>query len=82
MFSHTDRTNSRTTTTVRNCEGLMKIQVTNVCPDITRTCESNLRIHIRTIHIDLSAVIVCQLCNFFDIRIEESISRRISDHHC
>ncbi|MNT74366.1 hypothetical protein D3C72_2131790 [compost metagenome] len=74
MFSHTDWTNTRTTATVRNCKSLVKIQVTNVCPDIPRTCESNLRIHIRTVHINLPAVIVRQLCNFFDIRIEESVS--------
>ena len=82
MRSNTNRAHARTTTSVRNSEGLVQVQVTNICANVTRIGKSNLSVHVRTVHVYLSAVGVNDICNFIDGFLEYTVCRRISNHQC
>ena len=53
-YLHSNGSHSRTTTTVRNAEGFVQVQVTNIGSIITRSTEANLCIHVCTIQVHLS----------------------------
>ena len=80
-LGHTDRTTTRTTTTVRDSEGLMQVEVTDVCTDEARVSKTYLSIHIRTIHVDEGSAIMDTLTEVDDIRLEDPVRTGISDHH-
>jgi len=48
--------NTWSTTTVRNGEGLMQIQVTNIGTDGSQRGQDQVSIHVGTIYIDLSTM--------------------------
>ena len=80
-LGHTDRTTTWTATTVRDSEGLMQVEVTDVCSDEARVSKTYLSIHIRTIHIDEGSAIMDTLTEIDDIRLEDPVRTGISDHH-
>mmetsp|Transcript_25785 Transcript_25785/g.74613 ORF Transcript_25785/g.74613 Transcript_25785/m.74613 type:complete len:257 (+) Transcript_25785:401-1171(+) len=70
--SDSDRSHARSSTTVGNAEGLVKIQVTNIGTDQTRAREADLGIHVGAIHIHLTAGLVDGLDDFLDRLLENS----------
>src|ERR1700730_6445197 len=65
---------------VRDTKSLMQIQVTNIRTKVSRTAESNKRIHIRPVHIDLAPMAMDYLAELPDSLFEDTMGRRIGDH--
>ncbi len=80
MLCNTNRTDAWSATTVGDGERLMQIQMAHVSTDCGRTCESDLRIHIRAIHIYQTAVCVDNRTNLFDGLFKDPVCGRIGDH--
>ena len=80
-LGHTDRAATRTATTVGDSEGLMQVEVADVCSDEARVGKTYLSVHIRTIHIDEGSAIMDALTEVDDIRLEDPVRTGISDHH-
>ena len=80
MGGHTDGSDPRASSTVRDAKGLVKIQVTNVCTDPARRGEPDLSVHVGTIHVNLSAVRMSQRTNFCNGLFEHAMRGRIGDH--
>ena len=80
-LSHTDRATTRTTTTVRDSEGLMQVEVTDVCTDEAWVGKTYLSIHVRTIHVDEGSAIMDALTEVDDVRLEDPVRTGVGDHH-
>ena len=80
MLRNTNRTHAGTTSTVRDGKCFMQIQVAYIGTDHTRTGESHLSIHVGTVHVDLTTVIMNDLGDFFDTFLVYSMSGRIGHH--
>ena len=66
---------------MRDSEGLMQVEVTDVCTDEARVGKTYLSIHVRTIHVDEGSAIMDALTEVDDIRLEDPVRTGISDHH-
>ena len=53
----------------------------DVSTDISGIGEADLCVHIRTVHIDLTAGIVNSIYDITDARLEDTVSRGVGDHH-
>src|ERR1700749_2575763 len=80
FFGYTDRPHAGTATAMRNGKSLVQIQVTDVGADQSRAGESNLSVHIGSVHIDQTAIIMDSLADILNAFFENSVSRGISDH--
>ena len=54
---HADRPHARSAAAVRNRKRLVQVQVADVGADRRRTREPDLRVHVRAVHVDLTAVL-------------------------
>jgi hypothetical protein len=52
VLSNTDGSHTGSTATVRNTEGLVKVQVANISANVTRAAKSDLSIHVGSIHVN------------------------------
>ena len=68
-----DRTHARTPTSVRDAEGLVEVEVADVRADVSWTAETDLSVHVRTVHVDLSAVSVDELADAFHLDFEDTV---------
>jgi hypothetical protein len=64
MRCHPNRTNTRPTTTVRDAEGLVQIEVADISPKGARPAEPNLSVQIGSIEIDLPTVLMHERTDF------------------
>ena len=80
MSRDTDRAHPGSATAVRNAKGLMEIQMADVRPDITRAAESDLRIHVRAVHVDLAAMRMHDLAHPPHALFKDTVCRGIGDH--
>ena len=58
MLRHANRPHAGSTTSVGNGKGFVQVQVANIGPDVTRTREPNLCVHVSAVHVNLAAVLV------------------------
>ena len=65
---------------MRDAEGLVEIQVTDIRPDVTGAAEPDLGVHVCSIHVDLTSRLVDHGADFLDSGLEDAMSRRIGDH--
>lgn len=72
--------NTRATTAVGNTEGLVKVQVANVSTESSRRSKTNLSIHVGTVHVDLTAVLVDKIASLADTRLKDTESAGVCDH--
>ena len=72
--------NTRTTTAVRHSEGLVKVQVAYVSTDIAGVGQTNLCIHICTVHIYLATSIVNSIYDLADTALEYAVCRGVGNH--
>src|SRR5437016_3210960 len=77
---HTNGAHAGTATAVRNCKCLMEVQVTNISANEAGSREAHLCVHVRTVHVYLSAVLMHYLRNFLYRLFEYPIRRRVGDH--
>ena len=80
MLSDADRADARTAATMRDAEGFVEIQMANIGSKISGAAETNLRIHIRTVHVNLTTSSVDEIANIADAFLENTVSRGIGDH--
>src|ERR687885_1248582 len=70
----------RSTAAVGNTEGFVQIQVTDICPNIPRTAQTHLSIHIRPVHVNLPTMGMDNLTDFPNSLFKYTVSRGISNH--
>ncbi len=80
MFRHANRANTRTTAAMRDAEGLVQIHVADVRADIGRPRQTDKRIEVRAVEIDLAAIVMHNLAEGFDAFLEHAIGGRIGNH--
>ncbi len=79
-FGYKHRPHSRTTASVRDGKGLVKIKMTDIGTDMSRTRKSDLGIHVGSVHINKSAVPVDYLHHGINPGFKHSVCRRIGYH--
>jgi hypothetical protein len=80
MLLNSDRANTGTTTAVGNTEGLVEVEMTDISTNVTGAAETNLSVHVGTVHIDKTAMLVDKITDLLNLRLEDSESRGISNH--
>ena len=80
MFRHANRSDARSAAAVRNAKRLVQIQMADVRADVRRAAQADLRVHVRAVHINLSAVGVDDFANFLDGFLKHAVRGRIRDH--
>ena len=80
VLGHTDRPNARPATSVRNCEGLVQVEVTHIGTDAARIGQAHLCIHVGTVHIDLSAMRMDERGDLLNGFLIHTVRRRIGHH--
>ena len=80
MFFNSNWSHSRTTSSVRNAESFVKVQVADISPEIPRGSQTNLGIHVGSVQINLTAESVYCVNRGPHGVLVDSVSRRISDH--
>ena len=71
MLTHGDGTHSGTTTALRNTEGLVQIEMTDISPEGSWPAEADLGIEIGAIQIHLSAMVMNQAADLTDSGLED-----------
>lgn len=66
---------------MRDAEGFVEIQMANISSEIAGAAETDLRIHIRAVHVNLTASGVDEIANITDAFLENTVRRGIGDHH-
>ncbi len=51
-----DRSHARAAAAVRDAERLVQVEVAHVRADVAGAADADLRVHVRAVHVDLSAV--------------------------
>lgn len=80
MLSNTDWAHAWSSSSVWNGEGLMQIQVTNVGSQVSRRSVSDKSVHVGSIEINLTSVLVDQIVDFPDFHIVNASCRWECDH--
>ncbi|MCY1378787.1 hypothetical protein D9M69_664500 [compost metagenome] len=80
MLGHANRTNTRTAAAMRNAEGLVQVHMANVSANIARTSETNERIEVCTVEIDLTTIVVDDFAESLDAFFEHAVGGRIGNH--
>ena len=75
-----DIPDTRASSTVRNGEGLVEVQVADIATTGRRVRETNLSVQIGTIQIHLTAVVVDDLASILDTGLEDAEGRGVGDH--
>src|SRR6056300_707442 len=80
MLRYSNRTDSGATSSMRNAERLVEIQMADISADRTRTAKSDLRIEVSPVHVNLTTVLMNTLANFDDAFLKHSMRGWIGDH--
>ena len=56
MFGNADRADSGTAAAMRDAKRFVKIEMANIGADVARPAKADLRVHVRPVHINLTAV--------------------------
>lgn len=75
-----DRTNTRATTTVGDTEGLVEVQMADISTDVTRAAETDLGVHVGTVHVDETTVLVNKVAHLLDLGLENTKGTGVGDH--
>ena len=80
MFGDPDRPHAGTAAAVRNAERLVQVEMADVRADVAWAAETDLRVHVRAVHVNLPAVVVDDATDLFDGRFEDAVGRRVRHH--
>mmetsp|Transcript_800 Transcript_800/g.1428 ORF Transcript_800/g.1428 Transcript_800/m.1428 type:complete len:333 (+) Transcript_800:829-1827(+) len=78
--SDSDASNSRSSSTVRDAEGLVEVQMTDVSTDSSRTSKAHLGIHVGTVHVNLSSSVVDGVADFDNRLFKDTKGGRVGNH--
>ena len=73
-------TYARPSSTVRNCESLMKVEVRNICAKFSGLSYSDKCIEVCTVNVDLSPSVVNESTDLTYCSLENTVSRWVCDH--
>ncbi len=80
VLRHADRTHARAAATMRNGEGLVQVEMAHVGANRRRAGKPHLRVHVGSVHVDLSAVLVHDVADGADLVLEYAVGRRVGNH--
>jgi hypothetical protein len=81
VFGNADRADSRAAAAVRNAEGFVEIQMADIRPEIARAAKTDLGVHVRTVHINLTASGMGDVANLADSLFENTVRGGVCNHH-
>ncbi|CAB4590656.1 unannotated protein [freshwater metagenome] len=74
--------NTGTATTVRNGERLVEVEVRNVASDVAVAGETEKRVEVCTVDVDLTTGVMDCRCDGLDPVFVDPVGRRVCDHEC
>ena len=80
MRGDTNRPHAGAAAAVRDGEGFVQIHVADVGADVRRAGQADLRVEVRSVHIDLPAVAVDDVADFADFGFKDAVRGRIGNH--
>mmetsp|Transcript_23783 Transcript_23783/g.40563 ORF Transcript_23783/g.40563 Transcript_23783/m.40563 type:complete len:273 (-) Transcript_23783:332-1150(-) len=80
MGSNANGSNTRSSTAVRDAECFVQVEMAHVGTDETRTSQTNLSIHVGTVHVHLPTGIVHHIDDLNNLLLEHTKGRWVSDH--
>ena len=80
VASDPNGSDSRSTAAMGYAKSLMQVQVANIGPDKSRASKSTLGMHVRSVHVDLRAIVVDDLANILYRRFKYAMRGRVGDH--
>ena len=76
-----DGSHAWTAASVGNAEGLVQVQVADICTIVARAAEADLSVHIGAIEVHLASVLVNEGAGLLDALIEKAEGGRVGDHN-
>lgn len=73
MLLDYNRSKSRASSSVGNSESLVEVEMAHVCTDLTGRCVHELSVHVGSVHVDLSPILVNNFTNPFDVAFLDSL---------
>ena len=80
LWRDADRPHARPAAAVGDAEGFVQVEMADIRADVAGAAEADLRVHVRAVHVNLSAVLVDDLADFLDALFEHAVRARIGDH--
>ena len=80
MRPRADRTHARAAPAVWDAERLVQVEVAHVRADVAGATDADLRVHVRAVHVDLSAVLVNDAADVQNRPFINAVRRGIGDH--
>src|SRR5215211_7011485 len=80
MCGNTHRPNTRSAATVRYAEGLMEIEMADIGAEAARSRQSEQRIEVGSIHIDLASGLMHHVAQLDDALLEDTMRGGIGHH--
>jgi hypothetical protein len=80
MSLHRHRPDAGSPAAVRDAEGLVQVQMRNVGAEPAGRRAAEQRVEVRAVEVHLPAVLVDDLADLADVRLEHAVGRRVGDH--
>jgi len=80
MFRNADRSHAGTASAVRDCKGLVQIQMADICADTARAGQADLRVHVCAVHVHLTAICMNDAGDLGDAFFVYTVGTRVGDH--
>ena len=78
--AHRDRAHAGAAAAVRDAEGLVQVQVRHVATELARLGVAQQRVEVRTVDVDLAAVLVHDAAQLGDRLLVGAVGRGVGDH--
>ena len=65
---------------MRDAESLVKIKMRHVRSDIAGTTQAHLGVHVGTVHVHLTAVVMDEIAHLPHALLKDSVGGRVRDH--
>jgi hypothetical protein len=80
MRGHCDGAHTWSAAAMRDAEGLVQVEMADIGTDATGRGQPDLRVHVRTIHVNLAAMFMRELADLDDALLKHAVRGRIGDH--
>ena len=80
MRTHPDRPHPRPAAAMRDGKGLVQVKVADIAANLARLYQTDQRVHVRPVDIDLAAMVMGNLAKLFHRLFKHAVGGRIGDH--
>src|ERR1700738_2904410 len=80
MLRNSDRADARSAAAVGDAESFVEIEMANVGAHVAGAAKADLRVHVRSVHVNLAAVGMNDVANLADGRFENTVRGGGGDH--